>query len=179
VIYRDAIDAAGNLYGLRVCAIIQLVFGVMSLVSTLTAKRNTNDNENPLPGPQGAKAQAAQQSSNSSSFVIGLTTGILGVVSLYVEEQSKGLFHAYQAWIAFCIIGLIPVVFVLVLTVFGGLAACACACKEGGGAGGIAALCGCLCILIGLGLGMAVNIAILVMGWPYAFGEFQAIENLG
>ena len=58
---------------------------------------------------KGAKAQAAQQSSNSSSFVIGLTTGILGVVSLYVEDQSKGLFHAYQAWIAFCIIGLIPV----------------------------------------------------------------------
>ena len=43
----------------------------------------------------------------------------------------------------------IKVVFVLVLTVFGGLAACACACKEGGGAGGIAALCGCLCVLIG------------------------------
>ena len=58
---------------------------------------------------KGAKAQAAQQSSNSSSFLIGLTTGILGVVSLYVEDQSKGLFHAYQAWIAFCIIGLIPV----------------------------------------------------------------------
>ena len=99
----------------------------------------------------------------------------------------------------------IKVIFVLVLTVFGGLAACACACKGGGGAGGIAALCGCLCVLIceyleasksveflqiekniqiafpysGIGLGMAVNIAILVMGWPYAFGEFQPIENLG
>jgi len=173
--WRDEIE---NLYGLRVCAIIQLVFGVMSLVGALTNKRNAND-ENALPGPQGAKAQAAQQSSNSSSFVIGLTTGILGVVSLYVEDQSKGLFHAYQAWIAFCIIGLIPVVFVLVLTVVGGLAACACACKEGGGAGGIAALCGCLCVLIGIGLGMAVNIAILVMGWPYAFGDNQAHPNLG
>ena len=51
----------------------------------------------------------AQQISKSSSFVIGFTTGILGVVSLYGENQSKGLFHAYQAWIAFCIIGLIPV----------------------------------------------------------------------
>ena len=59
---------------------------------------------------KGAKAQAAQQSSNSSSFVIGLTTGILGVVSLYVEDQSKGLFHAYQAWIVLGIVpGLIPV----------------------------------------------------------------------
>ena len=66
-------------------------------MSFVSAKRNANE-EN-----------TAQQSSNSSSFVIGLTTGILGVVSLYVENQSKGLFHAYQAWIAFCIIGLIPV----------------------------------------------------------------------
>ena len=40
---------------------------------------------------------------------LGLVVGILGVVSLYVENQSKGLFHAYQAWIAFCIFGIIPV----------------------------------------------------------------------
>ena len=66
--------------------------------------------------------------------------------------------------------------------------------------GGIAACCGCLCVLIGeyyqyhqslipdvrlriihsgIGLGMAVNIAILVMGWPYAFGDNQAHPNLG
>jgi len=64
------------------------------------------------------------------------------------------------------------------VTVFGGLAAF-CACKEGGGVGGIAALCGCFCVLIGIGLGMAVNIAILVLGWPYAFGESQAYPNLG
>ena len=31
----------------------------------------------------------------------------------------------------------------------------------------------------GIGLGMAVNIAILAMGWPYAFGEFQAYPNIG
>ena len=38
-----------------------------------------------------------------------LITGILGLVSLYVENQSKNLFHVYQSWIAFCIIGLIAV----------------------------------------------------------------------
>ena len=57
-----------------------------------------------------AKAKkSAQKISTISSFVIGLTTGILGVVSLYVGDQSKGLFHTYQAWIAFCLIGFIPV----------------------------------------------------------------------
>ena len=34
-------------------------------------------------------------------------------------------------------------------------------------------------MISGIGLGMAVNIAILVMGWPYAFGEHQAYPNLG
>merc|ERR1712003_86825 len=87
--------------------------------------------------------KTAPRSSNKLSFVIGLTTGILGVVSLYVENQSKGLSHAYQAWIAFCIIGLIPVVFVLVLTVFGGLAACAFSCKGGGLGGGMGGLAAC------------------------------------
>lgn len=38
-----------------------------------------------------------------------LITGILGLVSLYVEKQSKNLFHVYQSWIAFCIIGLFAV----------------------------------------------------------------------
>ena len=59
-----------------------------------------------------AEDQAAKQSSKSSYFVIGgiiSSTGILGVVSLYLEDQSKGLFHVYQAWIAFCLIGIIPV----------------------------------------------------------------------
>ena len=57
--------------------------------------------------------KVAAKISKISSFVIGLlgllVTGILGVVSMYVGDQSKGLFQAYQAWIAFCIIGLIPV----------------------------------------------------------------------
>ena len=56
------------------------------------------------------QGRAAEKSSKISGFVIGLTAGILGIVSLYVEDQSKGLFHAYQAWIVFGIVpGLIPV----------------------------------------------------------------------
>ena len=31
----------------------------------------------------------------------------------------------------------------------------------------------------GIGVVMSANVAILVMGWPYAFGEFQAHPNLG
>ena len=57
------------------------------------------------------------QRSNEEGYVQGrlfglacwLITGILGLVSLYVDNQSKNLFHVYQSWIAFCIIGLIAV----------------------------------------------------------------------
>ena len=76
----------------------------MSLASACTLSRGANDKDRIT-----KIKEAAQKSSIIFSFVIGLTTGILGIVSLYVEDQSKGLFHAYQAWIAFCIIGLIPV----------------------------------------------------------------------
>ena len=70
-------------------------------MSFVTAKRNAMPSEMPS---EMHEENTAQQCSNSSSIVIGLATGILGVVSLYVENQSKGLFHAYQACIAFCII---------------------------------------------------------------------------
>ena len=98
---------------------VKLIFGViMSLASAwamrgrCTSSRDAKDEET---GTQEEslhkekRKRKAVKSLTSSSFVIGLTTGILGIVSLYVEDQSKGLFHAYQAWIAFCIIGLIPV----------------------------------------------------------------------
>merc|ERR1712176_943788 len=74
--WRDDIE---NLNGLRICAIIQLIFGVLSLASACTS--SAADNESALSGPQGAAKvkETAQKSSKSSSFVIGLTTGILGV----------------------------------------------------------------------------------------------------
>jgi len=134
----------------------------------------------------------AAKSLTTFSFVIGLTTGILGIVSLYVEDQSKGLFHAYQAWIAFCIIGLIPVVIILILIFIGGFAIGAFSCESvmdlfnccvSSDLYDLFACCACLvsciCSFIVIGLGMSVNITILVMGWPYAFGEFKDHPNLG
>ena len=78
-----------------------------------TSSRDANDEETGTQEQSLHKKKIkrkAVKSLTSSSFVIGLTTGILGIVSLYVEDQSKGLFHAYQAWIIFGIVpGLIPV----------------------------------------------------------------------
>ena len=58
---------------------------------------------------KGKKSRAAQLGSIIFTSIFAFISGILGVVSLYKEYQSKGLFHTYQAWIVFNLIILIPV----------------------------------------------------------------------
>ena len=58
---------------------------------------------------KGRKSRAVQLGSSISTSILAFISGILGVVSLYKEDQSKGLFHTYQAWIVFNLIIIIPV----------------------------------------------------------------------
>ena len=54
-------------------------------------------------GNGGGKRQGKSVGRIVGDVLCWLGPGISGLVSLYVENQSKSLFHTYQYWISMCI----------------------------------------------------------------------------